>query len=166
MELIECSQCDDIEEWNSELMDDDNFTSGLSSWKKNIKHYSRKVQRGSGKQNTHAHYSRRNCPCCSASKHVGRSLHHTNKPLKHEAGSFLSYIPDEFYESTMSVPRIVRIDRNEIVSCSICYDTINIKDRENRRCGHIFHKSCMEKWRRECFFNFDKQASCPLCRKV
>ena len=90
---------DETEEWNIELLHE-NYASGLSSWKKHMKDYSKKIQRGSSKQNSHCAYSRRNCPCCSASKHIGRSLHHTNKPLKHE-GSFLSFIPDEFYESSI-----------------------------------------------------------------
>jgi hypothetical protein len=119
--------------------------------------------------NSHHSYSRRNCPCCSASKRIGRSLHHTNKPLKHE-GSFLSFIPDEFYEFTIShrivhnrIQRAKSMQTNDIISCSICYDTINNKDRKSSLpCGHLFHKSCMEKWKWECNPN---KASCPLCRK-
>ncbi|KAG8387155.1 hypothetical protein BUALT_Bualt03G0223800 [Buddleja alternifolia] len=43
--------------------------------------------------------------------------------------------------------------------CSICLTEFNPKAEINRlSCGHIFHKSCLEKWLK--FWN----ATCPLCR--
>ena len=42
--------------------------------------------------------------------------------------------------------------------CCICLDN-NKKDLIILKCNHIYHKDCIDKW-------FDKENSCPLCRKM
>lgn len=46
-------------------------------------------------------------------------------------------------------------------TCSICLNEVK-RTRQNHaiRCGHIFHKSCIERWKGQ-----DKH-TCPVCRKV
>jgi len=63
------------------------------------------------------------------------------------------------------VQRIKREDMNTIaplkydnVTCSICLMTDDTKSYTTLECGHIFHKSCIDKW----FIHGD---SCPICRQ-
>ena len=74
---------------------------GLSSWKKHTLSLSRKIQRGSSKQICHRN-GRRYCSSCSQSKHVKRSLHHTNKPMG--LWSHIAYVQEHVFESTV-VPK-------------------------------------------------------------
>lgn len=41
--------------------------------------------------------------------------------------------------------------------CSICYGFM-YKIKKLKRCGHEFHRMCIEKW-------FEKSNTCPLCRE-
>ena len=43
--------------------------------------------------------------------------------------------------------------------CPICYDPIlNILDKSWTRCGHIFHKTCLDKWKEVGDY------TCPVCQ--
>ena len=44
--------------------------------------------------------------------------------------------------------------------CSICLDDCPIGTKPTK-CGHIFHSSCMNKWKRQ-----DGGHTCPMCRTV
>ena len=43
------------------------------------------------------------------------------------------------------------------MECSICLDIIQT-DKKGTRCGHIFHRTCLELW-------MDKNTTCPICRE-
>ena len=46
-----------------------------------------------------------------------------------------------------------------VVECRICLEPISKDDLQTGRCGHNFHKNCMDEWK-----EVDK-VHCPLCRK-
>lgn len=156
LNFSECVECvDDETDYDVEYnLCDDFFTLGVSSWRKNTNLFSRKIRRGSAKQCRHPMGGRRSCPQCCGSKHRGKSLNHTNK--------FISF--DKLHETTLTPKRNEIIKKNIMkpVLCTICYDTVCGKDRTSRRCGHVFHESCMKIWARECR---PQPVSCPLCRK-
>ena len=81
----------EVNECNQELFEFDMSTSGLSSWKKHHKEFSKKIQRGSSKQ------------CCR--KYGYKAYRHTNdnKPLR--GFSLIKYVPDELYESIVYVKK-------------------------------------------------------------
>lgn len=41
--------------------------------------------------------------------------------------------------------------------CSVCLCDISCADRYTTKCGHIFHRSCMEEW-------LQHKKECPMCR--
>ena len=45
---------------------------------------------------------------------------------------------------------------NDVKQCPICIQNIRCR-RIKLECNHIFHRSCLRKW---------KQLQCPLCRKA
>ena len=53
--------------------------------------------------------------------------------------------------------KIKDLINEKTISCSICLDTIDINDKIKTRCNHIFHKNCLEKW---------KKNNCPNCRSI
>ena len=44
-------------------------------------------------------------------------------------------------------------------SCSICIDVIDEKTITLKKCGHTFHKFCIQQW-------YQKSNTCPLCRRI
>jgi hypothetical protein len=44
-------------------------------------------------------------------------------------------------------------------SCSICIDVIDEETITLKRCGHTFHKFCIQQW-------YQKSNTCPLCRRI
>ena len=48
---------------------------------------------------------------------------------------------------------------NERLSCVICQDTVqdNSIVRKIKKCGHVFHMSCLDKW-------LENRITCPTCR--
>lgn len=52
------------------------------------------------------------------------------------------------------------------ITCSICLETFDFSQEEISvtNCGHIFHRSCLEQWNRQCFSQ-RQSSSCPQCRK-
>lgn len=52
-------------------------------------------------------------------------------------------------------------DEYHKIICAICLDDITRKNKKNELlvCGHLFHISCINKWRR-------KSNTCPLCRRI
>jgi hypothetical protein len=47
--------------------------------------------------------------------------------------------------------------------CSICYDEMTAENRTGTKCGHYFHKDCMNTWVSSRVNTFQK-VSCPMCR--
>ena len=47
-------------------------------------------------------------------------------------------------------------------NCPICYDPIGSKDRTKLHCGHLFHRSCIDRWTAVC----EHEATCPMCRTI
>ncbi len=45
---------------------------------------------------------------------------------------------------------------NDEPKCSICFEKFN-NDEEQLKCSHIFHKKCIDEWKKE-------QPTCPICR--
>lgn len=45
-------------------------------------------------------------------------------------------------------------------TCSICLNEVKRTRHNAIRCGHIFHKSCIEQWKAQ------GKHTCPVCRKV
>ena len=45
-------------------------------------------------------------------------------------------------------------------TCSICLNEVKPTRHNAIRCGHIFHKSCIERWKGQ------GKHTCPVCRKV
>jgi len=45
-------------------------------------------------------------------------------------------------------------------TCSICLNEVKRTRHNAIRCGHIFHKSCIERWKTQ------GKHTCPVCRKV
>lgn len=43
--------------------------------------------------------------------------------------------------------------------CPICYDAILRNDNRKLKCGHVFHKSCVDEW-------VSRKGTCPMCRAV
>jgi hypothetical protein len=52
-------------------------------------------------------------------------------------------------------------DNDTIETCTICYQEFikNEYYRKLDKCGHIFHKKCIDKW-----FFINQDCECPLCR--
>lgn len=46
------------------------------------------------------------------------------------------------------------------MTCSICLNEVKPTRNNAIRCGHIFHKSCIERWKSQ------GKHTCPVCRKV
>lgn len=46
------------------------------------------------------------------------------------------------------------------MTCSICLNEVKPTRNNAIRCGHIFHKSCIERWKAQ------GKHTCPVCRKV
>ena len=47
--------------------------------------------------------------------------------------------------------------------CAICYDDLAPENTTGTKCGHYFHKSCMETWVTSRVASYQK-VSCPMCR--
>ena len=45
-------------------------------------------------------------------------------------------------------------------TCSICLNEVKRTRNNAIRCGHIFHQSCIERWKSQ------GKHTCPVCRKV
>mgnify|MGYP001295424945 CR=1 FL=1 len=45
-------------------------------------------------------------------------------------------------------------------TCSICLNEVKQTRHNTIRCGHIFHASCIERWKEQ------GKHTCPVCRKV
>lgn len=45
-------------------------------------------------------------------------------------------------------------------TCSICLNEVKRTRHNAIRCGHIFHRSCIERWKGQ------GKHTCPVCRKV
>jgi hypothetical protein len=45
-------------------------------------------------------------------------------------------------------------------TCSICLNEVKRTRRNAIRCGHIFHQTCIEKWKEQ------GKYTCPVCRKA
>ena len=45
-------------------------------------------------------------------------------------------------------------------TCCICLETIT-KNKSLLECNHIFHKKCLEKWKKKT----ENEFNCPLCRQ-
>jgi hypothetical protein len=59
-----------------------------------------------------------------------------------------------------------KINKNDTIlddKCSICYDDYHVGEykRNLNKCGHNFHKKCIDKW----FKKNKDNMSCPVCRK-
>jgi len=55
--------------------------------------------------------------------------------------------------------RLIQFPFNILHTCSICWDKRDFKQTfVELRCGHTFHKDCLETW-------FETSPSCCLCRK-
>jgi hypothetical protein len=46
------------------------------------------------------------------------------------------------------------------MTCSICLNEVKATRNNAIRCGHIFHASCIERWKAQ------GKHTCPVCRKV
>lgn len=46
------------------------------------------------------------------------------------------------------------------MTCSICLNEVKPTRNNAIRCGHIFHQSCIERWKAQ------GKHTCPVCRKV
>jgi hypothetical protein len=46
------------------------------------------------------------------------------------------------------------------MTCSICLNEVKPTRNNAIRCGHIFHTSCIERWKSQ------GKHTCPVCRKV
>jgi len=46
------------------------------------------------------------------------------------------------------------------MTCSICLNEVKPTRNNTIRCGHIFHTSCIERWKSQ------GKHTCPVCRKV
>ena len=55
----------------------------------------------------------------------------------------------------------IKIDINSF-ECSICLDNIDLDDIHELKCGHIFHKECINNW----FKQDSIYKSCPYCRAI
>ena len=45
-----------------------------------------------------------------------------------------------------------------MAECPICYECMNTRTTKKLKCGHAFHKHCIDRWAQE-------QCTCPYCRK-
>lgn len=97
-------------------------------------------------------------------------LHHTTRALVKIFAFFLDphlQLSEETSPSNLDLP-VSRYSEcssrhdGEEETCSICLVEFEKQDsvHELRRCGHIFHVECMEKWLETCRF------TCPLCRSI
>jgi len=53
----------------------------------------------------------------------------------------------------VSLPVIVRLYGD----CDICQDKIKLEQTKILRCGHYFHKTCIDRWHQQ-------RHNCPICR--
>mmetsp|Transcript_11199 Transcript_11199/g.19647 ORF Transcript_11199/g.19647 Transcript_11199/m.19647 type:complete len:274 (-) Transcript_11199:51-872(-) len=67
--------------------------------------------------------------------------------------------PAEIAALPCSVTQRSSSEANEDLECSICLCSFKLGDRVRRldRCGHVFHRPCLDLWLLRC-------ASCPLCK--
>ena len=67
------------------------------------------------------------------------------------------------FTASLSSPYVVRnysrenTILREPVQCSICFETINERDKKTLNCDHHYHRNCINTWLVE-------QNNCPLCR--
>ena len=53
----------------------------------------------------------------------------------------------------IKLPVIVRL----YGECDICQDKIKMEKTKILRCGHYFHKTCIDRWHQQ-------RPNCPICR--
>ena len=55
---------------------------------------------------------------------------------------------------------MIEIDKDSIEQkeCIICYDDFKEIDTIILRCGHFYHRDCINQW-------FNYKETCPICRK-
>ncbi|KAG2297989.1 hypothetical protein Bca52824_034462 [Brassica carinata] len=81
------------------------------------------------------------------------------------ASDFRICQPESFLEGfrnrtpTLKFESLCRCKREADSECSVCLSTFEEDSDVNRlKCGHLFHKTCLEKW-----IDF-RNVTCPLCR--
>jgi hypothetical protein len=45
--------------------------------------------------------------------------------------------------------------------CSICLEKLDYNEKREFRCGHMFHKECIDKW-----FKKTLSLKCPYCKQI
>ena len=45
--------------------------------------------------------------------------------------------------------------------CSICLEKLDFNEKRQFRCGHYFHKDCIDKW-----FKSSMSLKCPYCKQL
>ena len=66
----------------------------------------------------------------------------------------------EYYTHTSKLNFI----SNKKITCSdcpICLEKLGFKEKRIFRCGHIYHKECIDKW-----FETTHSLKCPYCKQI
>ena len=76
------------------------------------------------------------------------------------------------YITTLNTKNHSKIDKKEQLDCSICIEPINLEkfklkknDLVFLKCGHVYHKDCLQSWVKAQIKNIDKP-NCPMCRTM
>jgi hypothetical protein len=84
--------------------------------------------------------------------------------MRHSDGKVypLCFWPQEVPESPEASPKL---NVSLPAECPICLNTmISRKTCEILKCGHLFHDTCMHRWRTRCEMQDDRKVTCPTCR--
>ena len=62
----------------------------------------------------------------------------------------------EFKNKSDQIKLETKKNEENLNTCTICSYILEIKPNTTTKCGHTFHKDCLEQWNKPC----------PLCREI
>lgn len=80
--------------------------------------------------------------------------------FKIENQKIINNLFKDYYNHTSKINYIS--DKNITSSdCSICLEKLNFNEKRIFKCGHAFHKKCIDKW-----FKETSSLKCPNCKQI
>ena len=93
------------------------------------------------------------------------TIYEYDSDSKHEL-ICISYDLNNNEETKEEIPKYRLIKKDDKLikdgeKCVICLEKYKVNEyKRELKCGHVFHKKCIDKWFKKCCDN----KSCPLCR--
>ena len=65
-----------------------------------------------------------------------------------------------YYNNTSKIKYICNKELSSSI-CSICLNKLEFNEKREFKCGHMFHRECIDKW-----FKKTLSLKCPYCKQI